>query len=187
MQPRSAEGKVNGRRQLLSVVASGLGAAYSATDSASAVELFNTAPSKKTSQRGGTEARKQAIPYDQRAAQKIVGRDIGEIGFLKNSCWETDNIGLKTETLPSVIIYDKMAPCGEGEAFIHAVGMSEFSPMTAGGGENKHKYTAGTFDDLELVKSYKASVGKCAKAPKGGKDNVNWEVANTERGGACNF
>lgn len=187
MQPRSAERKVNGRRQLLSVVASGLGAAYSATDSASAVDLFNTAP-KKTSLRGGLEARKQAIPYDQAAAQKLVGRDIGELIFLKGSCWETDNVGLKAEALPGVIIYDKMAACGEGEAFIHTAGQSDFVPMNAAGGEKtKHKYSAVTFEDVEMVQKYKASIGKCAKVPKGGKDAIVWEVANTERGGTCNF
>lgn len=186
MQPRSAERKVNGRRQLLSVVASGLGAA-SATDSASAVDLFNTAPPKKTSLRGGIESRKQAIPFDQAAAQKIVGRDIGELIFLKGSCWETDNVGLKAMPLPGVIIYDKMAPCGEGEAFIHAAGQSDFAPMTAGGGPTKHKYSAVTFEDTDMVQQYKASIGKCAKVPKGGKDAITWEVANTERGGTCNF
>jgi len=190
MQPRSmtppADQKAHGRRQLFSAVASGIGAAYSATESASAVELFNTAP-KKTSQRGGIESRKQAIAYDQRELQKVVGRDIGELMFLKGSCWETDNTGLKAETLPGVIIYDKMAPCGEGEAFIHAAGSGDFAPMTAGGGPTKHKYTASTFEDADLVQQYKASIGKCAKVPKGGKDSVNWEVANTERGGKCNF
>eukprot|EP00930_Biecheleria_cincta_P055180 TRINITY_DN4152_c1_g1_i1.p1 TRINITY_DN4152_c1_g1~~TRINITY_DN4152_c1_g1_i1.p1 ORF type:complete len:221 (+),score=43.23 TRINITY_DN4152_c1_g1_i1:53-715(+) len=186
MQPRSAERKVSGRRQLFSVVATGLGAAYSATDSASALELFNT-EIKRTSQRGGIEARKQAIPYDQRASQKLVGREIGEITTLKNTCWETDNIGLKANPVSGVMVYDKNAPCGEGEAFIHSAGPSDFAPMTAGGGPAKHKYTASTFDDAELVQQYKASVGKCAKVPKGGKDSISWEVANTERGGMCNF
>jgi len=123
-----------------------------------------------------------------RRMKSDIGTNLGRLSFAKDGCYETDGEGFTVSIgVKEVIVWDEDAPCAEGQSFIHAVGKSAWSPMTAEAGKKtKHTYVAGTVDDKDLLSQYKDQVGKCFKTPLAATDPITWQIANTKRGGTCN-
>eukprot|EP00440_Ansanella_granifera_P011986 gb/GFBE01013024.1/.p1 GENE.gb/GFBE01013024.1/~~gb/GFBE01013024.1/.p1 ORF type:complete len:211 (+),score=57.50 gb/GFBE01013024.1/:1-633(+) len=165
------------RRQLLLGVAGGLAGAANAAE-AGAGELFALPQPKKRNKK----------QIDFRAIQASIGKDIGLLVGLNGACFEIPDkeAGKVARSSAGTIAYDPDAPCGAGKAFIHSAGESEFAPMTAEAGPGKHKYYAAIFDGL-VVDKYVSQVGKCFDIPQGGEDGISWEIANTGRGGMCDY
>lgn len=168
-------GRTLQRREMLA--AAGLAAAGAAAQSASA-EIFGAGP---------PPTRK---PYkedlnDFKAMQVLIGQDIGPVSNQEGACYEIANAaaGKTMASTPGVIVYDPDA-CGAGKAFIHSSGKGKFEPMTVAAGPGKHKYYAANFEG-KVVAGYKDLVGTCADIPQNGAETINWEIANTERGGKC--
>eukprot|EP00913_Durusdinium_trenchii_P025300 g23751.t1 len=120
---------------------------------------------------------------DFKAMQVLIGQDIGPVSNQEGACYEIANAaaGKTMASTPGVIVYDPDA-CGAGKAFIHSSGKGKFEPMTVAAGPGKHKYYAANFEG-KVVAGYKDLVGTCADIPQNGAETINWEIANTERGG----
>eukprot|EP00931_Biecheleriopsis_adriatica_P112536 TRINITY_DN87191_c0_g1_i1.p1 TRINITY_DN87191_c0_g1~~TRINITY_DN87191_c0_g1_i1.p1 ORF type:complete len:236 (+),score=60.15 TRINITY_DN87191_c0_g1_i1:50-709(+) len=178
-QPSVGRPTPESRRQLLLAIGGGL-AGISGTKEASAGELFALPEGKKTIAKF-----QKRVNEDTQEEFASSLKDLGPVTYMNNGCWNVKDAsdGRKAKVVAGVIVYDPDA-CPKGEALIHAAGLGDFVPMTASTGPSKHKYYAGTFDP-EVVISFKESVGKCTKLPKGGQDGITWQIANLERGGSC--
>eukprot|EP00933_Yihiella_yeosuensis_P083006 TRINITY_DN97075_c0_g1_i1.p1 TRINITY_DN97075_c0_g1~~TRINITY_DN97075_c0_g1_i1.p1 ORF type:complete len:242 (+),score=49.16 TRINITY_DN97075_c0_g1_i1:65-790(+) len=177
------EDVVQSRRDILLGIAGGLAAGLGSAQAANA--QMDAMPAGGLWEFQKERQKKYEREVDTKQIIAMTGENLGSVASLKSNCFETDNNGKTAEGLYGVIAWDADSDCGKGKAFIHAVGKSQFFPMTAAkGNKTRHTYYAASFGIPGLTK-YNATEGTCQDTPTGGKDTIKWQVANTERGGEC--
>lgn len=171
------------RRQFLAAAGAGLLAAASSPEAAHA-DLFEQSSFSGGVRNNPTAKRPEA---NVKAELAKSGGDIGRLTNLRGACIEAPDEGYTVQLPPGrLIVWDSDA-CGEGKAFIHAAGRQNgFKPMSAkDGGPARHVFKSARFDNDEIMDTYKAQLGQCFEIPKGGEDEMSWEVASISRGGKC--
>jgi len=118
---------------------------------------------------------------------KKRGTNLGRLINLRGACVKAPPEGFTATLSPGrIIVWDPDQPCGEGKSFIHAAGRGNgFAPMSSPEGPTVHVYKAANFDSDDILDTYKAQIGKCFDTPKGGADEIQWEIASETRGGKC--
>jgi len=170
------------RRKFLAAAGAGLLAAAASGPDAARADM--------TAERSGGISNNpswQRPEADFNSEMKKMGNNVGRVINLQGLCMQAQPGGLTATLSPGrIIVYDVDQPCGEGKAFIHAVGRPNgFAPMKATDGPAIHRYTAAVFSEDEIMDAYLSKVGQCADMPKGGKDEIKWEIADAARGGKC--
>jgi len=171
------------RRQVWTAIAGGLAASTLADKEASAQVLPGTqALAGRAGGRGPSFG--DISDEERRKLIKEAGPDLGRVMRLKNQCFEADKDGKTAQIGPRVIVWDKDAGCAEGQVYIHAAGKGKFISMTSAAGSATHTFAAKTMEDKD-IEEYADKVGQCYKPPSGGEEEVNWQIANIDRGAKC--